>query len=261
LISITLTRAFRNITTGECTESARAAIRAGFHDAGSWSDKLAAQGQDYGGADGSLYLYGESTRSENNGLQEITATLGALAQKHHVGVADMLQFAAAHATVTCPLGPRMRTFIGRNDGTKPAPDGLLPSALASAEVNIALFADKRIGPLDLVALLGAHSVSRQSFFNTTVAGQSQDSTPGVWDTNFYEDTIRSEFNSGAGITTFPSDKAISLYGPLQEEWNGYVRRQSDWNEHFSRAYLRLSITGVNNIQDMVECELFISCKL
>lgn len=115
----------------------------------------------------------------------------------------------------------MRTFVGRKDAFQPAPDGLLPSAVADAETNLALFLDKEIGPLDLIALVGAHTVSRQFHFNSTRAGEFQDSTPGVWDVKFYEDTIRSDFNEGAGILTFPSDKSLSLYGPVQDEWNAY----------------------------------------
>ena len=44
--------------TGRCNAAARAAIRLGFHDAGSWSSSLAQAGQDYGGADGSIALSG-----------------------------------------------------------------------------------------------------------------------------------------------------------------------------------------------------------
>ncbi|CAG8973950.1 hypothetical protein HYALB_00007479 [Hymenoscyphus albidus] len=252
-ISVKLTELFQNTTTKECTNDARAAIRAGFHDAGTWSKTLASTGQDFGGADGSIYLFGETTRAENNGLQGIVNRLGQLAKDSAVEVADMIQFAAAHATVTCPLGPRMRTFVGRKDATKPSPDGLLPSATSDAQTLLDLFFDKNIGPLDLVALVGAHSVSRQFTFNSTRAGENQDSTPGVWDTKFYEDTIRSDFNAGHGVLTFPSDKALSLHGPLQEEWNGYAVRQNDWVEHFSRAYIRLSLTGVNNIHNLTEC--------
>ncbi|KAH6669834.1 ligninase LG6 precursor [Halenospora varia] len=252
-ISTILTGLFKSNTSGECNDSARAAIRAGFHDAGAWSSTLAAAGQDYGGADGSIYLFGETSRPSNRGLEAVANTLGQLAKKSEVRVADMIQFAAAHAVVTCPLGPRMRTFIGRKEATQAAPDGLLPSATSDAETLLELFFDKNIGPIDLIALVGAHSVSRQFSFNTTRAGESQDSTPGVWDTNFYEDTIRSDFNAGSGILTFPSDKALSLYGPLQAEWNGYAVRQEDWTEHFSRAYLRLSLAGVNQIQEMIEC--------
>jgi hypothetical protein len=56
-ISQAMTLAFTG-PTGRCNGFARAAIRLGFHDAGSWSSSLAAAGQDFGGADGSIILSG-----------------------------------------------------------------------------------------------------------------------------------------------------------------------------------------------------------
>ncbi|KAF2267947.1 hypothetical protein CC78DRAFT_530369 [Lojkania enalia] len=44
-------------------------------------------------------------------------------------MADCFQFAAIHAVITCPLGPRIRFFAGRKDGSRGAPDGLLPGGL------------------------------------------------------------------------------------------------------------------------------------
>jgi len=78
------------------------------------------------GCDGSLILAGELARAENNGLQAIGAYLLSLATKYHVAVSDMVVFAGSHAIVTCPGGPRIKTFVGRKDSTTPAPDGLLP---------------------------------------------------------------------------------------------------------------------------------------
>jgi catalase (peroxidase I) len=92
---------------------ARAAIRLGFHDAGTWSGTLAAQGQDFGGADGSFVLYGEISRPENAGLEDINQFATDLWGNWNVNMGDLIQFMANHATVTCPLGPRTRTYIGR----------------------------------------------------------------------------------------------------------------------------------------------------
>lgn len=75
--------------------------------AGTWSQTLAAQGQDFGGADGSFYLFAEWERPENLGLQNASEFIGELAQSNGVSVADMFQFAATHGVVTCPLGPRV----------------------------------------------------------------------------------------------------------------------------------------------------------
>jgi hypothetical protein len=265
VITPILTELFTDNQTQECNDNARAAVRAGFHDAGTWSRALAARNITHGGADGSLYIFNEATtRPENRGLETITETLGQLARQHQVSVADMFQFAAAHATVTCPLGPRIRTFVGRPEATSASPDGLLPSSNDDANSQIELFRDKGIGQLDLVALVGAHSVSKQRHVDESRPNTSQDSTPGVWDTQFYGDTLNSDSEPlSSNMTTFPSDKALSQHPSLVNEWNGYVARQNDWVKHFSRAYLRLSLVGVQNIQSMTECklELFLQRKL
>ena len=141
--------------TGRCNDLARAAIRLGFHDAGTWSSSLAANGQDFGGADGSIVLSGsEVNRPENNGLQAIIKQMATWQKLFGVSMADLIQYGAAHAVVTCPLGPRIRSFVGRKDSSKPAPDGLLPDAKASADSLISLFEDKTISGHELAALLG-----------------------------------------------------------------------------------------------------------
>ena len=76
-----------------------------FHDCGTWSLD---QGET-GGCDGSLILAQEFNRPENNGLQAISGKLQDIAQKHAVGVADIIVFAASVAVATCPLGPVVRS--------------------------------------------------------------------------------------------------------------------------------------------------------
>lgn len=79
-ISTTLTAQF--LGDGECTDAARAAIRAAFHDCFN------------GACDGSLILAGECSNNENRGLERLCGNLGNLANEKKVGVADLIQFAA-----------------------------------------------------------------------------------------------------------------------------------------------------------------------
>jgi hypothetical protein len=137
---------------GTCNSLARQAIRMGFHDAGTWSGKLAAAGQDNGGADGSLVLFGELDRAENFGMESAAGLAHQLYEKYNVTMADLIQYMANHAVVSCPLGPRVRTYVGRKDATKAAPGGLLPSVHSPADDLIALFADKTISAHELNAL-------------------------------------------------------------------------------------------------------------
>src|SRR5690242_8126922 len=158
-ISAELTKLFKGVS-GRCNRNARAAIRLGFHDAGTWKEGL-----DFGGADGSIILAKEEiSRPDNKGLQDIVRILGNLQKiykAYGVGAADLIQFASQHAVVTCPLGPRIRTFVGRKDSSRANTDGLLPGVNDSADQLIALFKAKTISPHELVALLGAHTTSQQ----------------------------------------------------------------------------------------------------
>lgn len=206
---------------GQCTDDARAAVRATFHDCGTWNT---AQGNT-GGCDGSVFLSAvENARSSNRGLQDISAKLKALASERGVGVADMIAFAGAHATVSCPLGPTVKTLIGRKDSSNPAPDeNLLPaSANLTASEIIPIMADKGFSAADTVALVGAHSSSKQFFTDPALAGAAQDRTPGIWDVDFYSDTTAKP----PGVFTFPSDQSLASDSRSAPTFKQFVGQQA-----------------------------------
>lgn len=161
----------------------------------------------------------ENARPENRGLQSISAKLQALAM-NRVGVADMISFAGAHATVSCPLGPTVKTMIGRQDNTNAGPSGTLPGdASMSADTIIGLFADKGFSAPDVAALIGAHSTAKQDFVDVSKAGQPQDRTPGIWDVDYYSSTQ----SKAPGVFVFQSDTAIladSRSGPAFKSFIG-----------------------------------------
>jgi catalase (peroxidase I) len=200
------------------------AVRLGFHDAGVWSTSSS-----YGGADGSILLSDEMNRKENNGLQQIAEQTKAWHNKYKqygVSMADLIQFGANVATVVCPLGPRLRTFIGRKDNAKAGPTGLMPDVNDSADKLIKLFQDKTIDALDLVALVGAHTTSQQHFVDTARDGDPQDSTPGVWDVAFYGQTTGSP---PPRVMKFNSDIKLSQDSRTKTEWDAFVAGQAHWN--------------------------------
>ncbi|PNS14419.1 Cytochrome c peroxidase, mitochondrial [Sphaceloma murrayae] len=241
---------FNGLPTVNCNDAARAAIRLAFHDAGTWSST----GSDFGGADGSIVLAAsEIGRADNRGLQSIAKQMISWQKQFGVGMADLIQFAAAHAVVTCPLGPRMRVWVGRKDSSVPAPEGLLPDARASAESLINLFEDKTISPHELVALLGAHGNSKQRFFDASKAGAPQDSSPGTWDTLYYNQTV--DGSGGDVLVRFPSDVALAEHPKCKDEWTEFRKKdaQGHWNEDYAAANTRLSLLGVNNINQLKEC--------
>ena len=250
-ISKLLTENFVDPTNGQCNDLARNAIRLGFHDAGTWSASKASAGQDFGGADGSFVLFNEVTRPENNGLQPINDFAIDVWSQFNVGMADLIQYMAIHATVTCPLGPRVRMFVGRLDATQQSLDNLLPDVHASADDLIALFEDKTIAPHDLAALLGAHSTSKQFHVDSATAGFAQDTTPGLWDIKFFNETLQKV--GPDDVFKFPSDVVLANDPRVNDEWVAFSHDQDHWNEDFARSYTRLSLLGVNNIADLTEC--------
>jgi len=182
----------------------------------------------------------------------------ALAAKYKVTVADMIGlspspnpphlprltqarpvFAGNHAIVTCPGGPRVKTFIGRKDSTTAAPNGLLPDANADAASLSKLFTDKGFDDVDLAALLGAHTTSNQFSFDPSRSGASQDTTPGLWDVKYYGETL----NPPAGIVVFPSDSKLARFDRVGKEFQGFVGNQGKWNGKFADAMEKMALFG------------------
>ncbi|KAL1602458.1 hypothetical protein SLS60_005874 [Paraconiothyrium brasiliense] len=236
-VSAELTKRFKE-TNGQCNDAARAAIRFGFHDAGAWDKDTTT-----GGADGSLMMdFGEIDRPENNGLQSVRLLLREVQAKFKVGYADLAQYAHNHATISCPKGPRIRTWVGRKDATGPAPEGKLPDVHDTPDNLIALFERKGFSAHDLAALVGAHAAAKQRFVDTSQAGKPLDTTPGVWDVEFYNDTLQEPQNPD--IFVLPSDKKLSVHPKINDEWVSFVGDQPHWNEDYAKAYIRMSLTGV-----------------
>jgi hypothetical protein len=217
-----------NGTSGRCNKFARQAVRLGFHDAGVWSKTSG-----YGGADGSILLSNEMSRTDNNGLSAIADQTKNWYNKYNqygMSMADIIQFGANVATVVCPLGPRIRSFVGRKDNTKAGPTGLLPGEKDSADTLLKLFSAKTIDAHDLVALVGAHTTSQQHFVDTSRDGDPQDSTPGVWDMAFYPQTTNT---APKRVIKFQSDINLSKDSRTIGEWQEFSDRnggQNHWNE-------------------------------
>ncbi|KAH6629683.1 heme peroxidase [Boeremia exigua] len=244
-ISRDLTAKF--LTRGECNPDARAAIRAVFHDCGAWNVAQGAKG----GCDGSLVLAGELNLPENKGLDVIGRYLQSLAKSYKVSLADMIVFAGSHAIVTCPGGPRVKTYIGRTDSSVRAPPGLLPDVRAPADSLFKLFQDKGLDAVDLAALLGAHTTSNQFNFDTTLEkkGLPQDSTPGVWDVKYYSETT----NPPQGVLVLPSDSGLAVHPTVGKEFQGFVNNAGKWNGKFADAMARMELFGSAGTNGMADC--------
>lgn len=160
-------------------------------------------------------------------------------------------FAGNHAIVTCPGGPRVKTFIGRTDSTTPAPDGLLPDVNAPAADLFKLFQEKGFNEVNLTALLGAHSTSNQFNFNTTegIKGLPQDSTPGVWDVKYYSETTKPP----QGVVVLPSDAKLAAHPTVGKEFKGFVNNQGKWTGKFADAMGKMALFGSDGTKGLVDC--------
>ena len=179
-------------TFNGCGDVARGAIRAPFHDCVT------------GACDGSLILGNECSRAENAGLLPTCNLLGQKAQQFNVGVADMIEFAAAVAMAVCPFGPRVRALVGRIDNSTASPNGLVPGPRDPMDKILGQFAKVGMSPADVVALVGAHTTARQFFDDPAKAGASLDTTPGVWDVKFYGQT-----KAGTAPYSLSSDRRMT----------------------------------------------------
>ncbi|THZ82509.1 heme peroxidase [Aureobasidium pullulans] len=238
------------IGSNGCTDLARGAIRFAFHDSASYSSKTQYYAPATGGADGSLLLSSvEITRDENNGLQSYYGFLQEKYSKYksQVGAADLVQFAASVAIVSCPGGPKVPTVVGRKDTNTAAPDNLLPKAFgagAAQQVLIQLFEDKGISQPELAALIGAHTASKavaQEAYGVPYNGP-QDSTPGQWDVKYYSDTD----NHPSGVYSFESDVNLSNHNStVGQTFQSFGNSQSKWNAAFAPAMAHLSVLGIS----------------
>lgn len=190
--------------------------------------------------------FNEENRPENNGLQAITALLRTVQAKYRVGYADLVQYAHNHATVSCPKGPRIRTFVGRRDATSPAPTGLLPDVHDSADNLLRNFEDKGFDAHDLAALVGAHATAKQFFVDPAKAGLPLDTTPRIWDVEFYNDTLQDPPSDK--IFILPSDKALLQHPDVKDEWKMFVGDREHWNQDYAKAYIKMSVLGIPKVQ-------------
>lgn len=251
-ISTQLTAQF--LADGECTDAARAAIRASFHDCFN------------GACDGSLILSEECSRPENGGLQQLCGALGPLAEQNAVGVADLIQFAAAHAVKTCPGGPTVPVKVGRKDSSEASPRGILPQHDAGGGDLIKSFGkldlhdvlpdesqpnipvgEKGFTPVDIAALIGAHTVAKQRGVDRANAGASLDSTVGTWDNKFYQET-----KADSAPFVLQADKNIAQHPLTALPFSNFAVSKGAWDAAFVSAMTKLSMVGVDP-NGLIDC--------
>ncbi|KAF2838165.1 class II peroxidase, partial [Patellaria atrata CBS 101060] len=231
-----LTPIFRSFLN--CTDLALQAIRLAFHDCFAGA-----------GCDGSLINAEEWRQPQNQGLETISKKLKAIAEKHNVGKADMIQFAGSHAIITCPLGVVGKTWVGRTDSSIQAPGTDLPDHTAPAQSLLDKFVAKGFTATDLAALLGAHSTARQRFVDPSKAGAAFDATPGQWDVTYYGQVTTQTANFN-----LDSDLAISRLPSVLPSWTLFTVDQVGWSLAFVAAWQKLTVLGIpGGTSSLIDC--------
>jgi hypothetical protein len=188
-------------------------------------------------------------RIENTGLADWSSKLRVLKTTYpSVSVADLISVSASVAIVTCPGGPRIRTYVGRNDSSVAAQTGTLPSPFSDGETLYQLFLKKGLDEQDLAGLMGAHSVSKAFGTTNITAGASQDTTPGCWDVTYYKQT----FTPQAGMTSFKSDSNLATHPKVGPEMRKMISNKSKFDYKFTNAMQKMMLFGVNQ-KDLIEC--------
>ncbi|KAI0358487.1 lignin peroxidase isozyme [Trametes cingulata] len=256
---------------GLCTAEAHESLRLTFHDAIAISPALEAQGIfGGGGADGSIAIFSdiETGFHPNIGLDEIVELQRPFIARHNLSVADFIQFAGAIGASNCAGAPQLAAFVGRKDATQPAPDGLVPEPFHTPDQIFSRLADASQGEFDeilTVWLLVAHTVAAANDVDPTVPGSPFDSTPEIWDTQFFIETQLKGTtfpgtgnNQGevasplAGELRLQSDFAIARDNRSACEWQSFVNNQEKAQAMFQFVFHDLSILG-QDINSLVDC--------
>ncbi|KAJ7635384.1 manganese peroxidase 1 [Roridomyces roridus] len=222
-----------------CADAAHAALRVSFHDAIGFSTSDPSQGT---GADGSIFIFGEQEigYDANLGIADAFNLEAPFIAKHNISVADFIQFAAAVSLTKCP-GVLPPTFMfGRVDATAPAPDNTVPEPFQSSTDILARMADAGLTAADTVALLASHSIAGADDIDPNATGVPFDSTPSLFDTQFFVETLLNG--------TVPGPNQGQASSPIQ----GELRLQSDFELAHDPATACLWQANVNNQQAMAQ---------
>jgi hypothetical protein len=63
-------------------------------------------------------------------------------------------------------------------------------------------------------------------------------------------------NQSSNIVKIPSDISLSQNPATAPAWQHFASSstgQADWDKDFAKAYVRLSMLGVNNINELTDC--------
>ncbi|CAL1709034.1 unnamed protein product [Somion occarium] len=253
---------------GECGEEVHESLRLTFHDAIGFSPALTKQGKfGGGGADGSIITFDtiETPFHANGGIDDIVDAQKPFVAKHNISAGDFIQFAGAVGVSNCPGAPRLQFLFGRPAAKQASPDLLIPEPFDTVTKILARFGDAGFSPAEVVALLASHSVAAADHVDATIPGTPFDSTPGIFDSQFFIETqLRGTLFPGTGGNQgevesplrgeirLQSDSDLARDSRTSCEWQSFVNNQSKLQNAFKAAMAKLAVLG-QDTSKLVDC--------
>jgi L-ascorbate peroxidase len=213
-------------------EHAPAQLRLAFHDAGTYDVKTHS-----GGAHGAIHLLDEAARRENAGWSAICIDLigQAKADFPTVSWADLVAVAGAVAVEQCG-GPTIAVGLGRVDALEAAPEHRLPTTDEGARKLKAHFERMSMGPRELVALSGGHTLGASASGPFT-------RDPHVFSNSYFQHVLSQADEDGTML--LDSDRAL-LDDPELRQWvELYAADEARFFQDFANAYYRLTWLGAS----------------
>ncbi|PPQ96867.1 hypothetical protein CVT26_006054 [Gymnopilus dilepis] len=253
-----------NLFENECGDEAHGALRLLFHDAIGFDPKIGG-----GGADGSIAIFNstELTFPANAGIDDILDVLGPFLLKweHVMSPGDFIQFAGVLSLVNCPGAPKVKFAMGRPPPKAASPPNLVPNPFDSVPTILSRFGSVGFSPEEVVALLSSHSVAGADDVDPSIPGTPFDSTPAVFDTQFFVDVqMRGTLFTGTGGNQGEVESAIKGTLRLQSDhelardsatdciWQSFVNNQSKMQTEFGAALFKMSLLGQNSAS-LIDC--------
>ena len=208
-------------------EHAPAHVRLAFHDAGTFDRQTGT-----GGAHGSVHLKEELQRADNTGWGHACLELLGEAREEFPSVswADLIAIGGAAAVQKCG-GPVIRVGLGRTDAEVVAPPHRLPGGYEGAGMLKRMFARMGLGPRDLVALSGAHTLG-----HTQRRPFTED--PWVFSNSYFTQLVRLK-----GSALLSTDTALIDDPELRPFVELYARDQDQFLADFADAFYRMTWLG------------------
>ncbi|KAI0256111.1 manganese peroxidase 3 [Lactifluus subvellereus] len=251
---------------GECGEQAHSALRLAFHDAIGFSLT-----EDVGGgADGSIVVFDdtETAYHANVGIDDIVNGQKPFIARYSLSAGDFVQFAAAVGVSNCPGAPRLEFRLGRPPPVAPAADDTISDSniypIDDVTTILARFEDVGFGPDEVVALLASHSIAAADQVDPESPGVPFDSTPGIFDTQFYIETLLvgtsypgngphlgEEMSPIAGEMRLQSDYHIARDPRTACSWQDKLN-QENMKSSFKTAMAKLAVLGQKS-NDLIDC--------